>query len=67
MGWIRKIQKHNEKRDRPGKFEKTRRKEWRKEKQEIYRPYATLPQENPLVWEPPPQQKLVDTCFYLTI
>jgi hypothetical protein len=47
---------------------KTRRKEWRKEKQEIYRPHATLPQDGPLVWEPPLQQKkLVDTCFYLTI
>jgi 2'-5' RNA ligase len=48
---------------------KTRRKEWRKEKQEIYRPHATLPQDDgPLVWEPPLQQKkLVDTCFYLTI
>ncbi len=58
MGWIRKIQKQNEKMDnRSQKFEKTRRKEWRKEKQEIYRPHATLPQDGPLVWEPPLQQK----------
>jgi hypothetical protein len=67
MGWIRKIQKHKEKRGRSGKLEKTRRKEWRKEKQEIYWLHATLPQDNPLVLEPPLQQKLVDTCFYLTI
>jgi hypothetical protein len=36
MGWIRKIQKHKEERDRSGKFKKTRRKEWRKEKEEIF-------------------------------
>ncbi len=35
MGQIRKIQKHKEERDRSGKFEKTRRKERRKEKEEI--------------------------------
>jgi hypothetical protein len=35
MGWIRKIQKH-EGRDRSGKSKKTRRKEWRKEKEEIF-------------------------------
>jgi hypothetical protein len=35
MGWIRKIQKQKEERDRSGKFKKTRRKEWRKEKEEI--------------------------------
>jgi hypothetical protein len=36
MGWIRKIQKHREERDRSGKFKKTRRKEWRKENEEIF-------------------------------
>jgi hypothetical protein len=36
LGWIRKIQKHKEERDRSGKFKKTRRKEWRKEKEEIF-------------------------------
>ncbi len=79
MGRIRKIQKHEEKGDRSWKFKKTRRKEWRKEKEEIFFygmwrfPYsscvlhcsetpsgyhhcATLPQENPLVWEPPLQK-----------
>jgi hypothetical protein len=35
MGLIRKIQKHKEERDRSEKFRKTRRKEWRKEKEEI--------------------------------
>jgi hypothetical protein len=35
MGWIRKIQKHKE-RDISGKILKTRRKEWRKEKEEIF-------------------------------
>jgi hypothetical protein len=35
MGWIRKLQKHKE-RDRSGKKFKTRRKEWRKEKEEIF-------------------------------
>jgi hypothetical protein len=34
-GQIRKIQKHKKERDRSGKFKKTRRKEWRKEKEEI--------------------------------
>jgi hypothetical protein len=33
MGRIRKIQNHEEERDRSGKFKKTRRKEWRKEKE----------------------------------
>jgi len=33
---IKKIQKHKEERDRLGKFKKTRRKEWRKEKEEIF-------------------------------
>jgi hypothetical protein len=32
---IRKIQKHKEERDRSGKFKKTRRREWRKEKEDI--------------------------------
>jgi hypothetical protein len=36
MGWIRKIQKHKKERDRSGNFRKTRRKEWRKEKEEIF-------------------------------
>jgi hypothetical protein len=38
MGWIRKIQKHKEERDGTGikKKKKTRRKEWRKEKEEIF-------------------------------
>jgi hypothetical protein len=36
MGQIRKIQKHEEKGDRSGKFKKTRRKEWRKEKEQIF-------------------------------
>jgi hypothetical protein len=35
MGLIRKIQKRKEVRDRSGKFRKTRRKDWRKEKEEI--------------------------------
>jgi hypothetical protein len=35
MGQMRKIQKHKEERDRSGKFKKTRRKECRKEKEEI--------------------------------
>jgi hypothetical protein len=76
MGWIMKIQKHKEARDKSEKFKKTRKKEWRKEKEEIvkymeipilvcspsvgnapgYHPDGTLPQENPLVWEPPLQQ-----------
>jgi len=63
---------HKEERDRSGKFKKTRWKEWRKEKEEIftfvevlilmcsasfgntkgYHLCATLPQENPLIWEP---------------
>jgi hypothetical protein len=34
-GQSRKIQKHKKERDRSGKFKKTRRKEWRKEKEEI--------------------------------
>jgi hypothetical protein len=36
MIWIRKISKHKEERDISGKFKKTRRKEWRKEKEEIF-------------------------------
>jgi hypothetical protein len=36
MGWIRKIQKHKEERDRLGKFIKTRRKECRGEKKDIF-------------------------------
>jgi hypothetical protein len=77
MGQIRKIKKHKEERDRSGKLKKTRRKEWRKEKEENfyihggshpylcvlhgsgmstgYNAHATLPQENPLEWEPPLQ------------
>jgi hypothetical protein len=35
MGWIRKIQKHKEKRHRSGKFKKKRRKGWRKKEEEI--------------------------------
>jgi hypothetical protein len=42
MGLIRKIQKHKEERDRSGKFRKTRRKEWRKEKEEIFT-YVEVP------------------------
>jgi len=75
MGRIRNIQKHKEERDRSGKFQKKRWKEWRKQKENIftfvevlilmcsawvgntkgYHPCATLPQENPLIWEPPLQ------------
>jgi hypothetical protein len=33
MGQIRKIQKHKEERDRSGNFNKTSRKEWRKERE----------------------------------
>jgi hypothetical protein len=36
IGRIRKIQKHKEKRGISGKCKKTRRKEWRKEKEEIF-------------------------------
>jgi hypothetical protein len=36
MGWIRKFQKHKEGRDKSGKFKKTRRKEWRREKEQIF-------------------------------
>jgi hypothetical protein len=36
MRWIRKIQKHKEEMARSGKFKKPRRKEWRKEKEEIF-------------------------------
>jgi hypothetical protein len=36
MGCIKKIKKHKEERDRSGKFKKTRRKEWRKEREEIF-------------------------------
>jgi hypothetical protein len=36
MRWIKKVQKHKEERDRSGKFKKTRRKEWSKEKEEIF-------------------------------
>jgi len=32
MGRIKEIQKHKEKRDKLGKFKKTRRKEWREKK-----------------------------------
>jgi hypothetical protein len=35
MGRIKKMQKHKEERDRSGKFKKTRKKEWMKEKEEI--------------------------------
>jgi len=72
-GMDQKIQKHKEEMARSGKFKKPRRKEWRKEKEEIFyvgggshtRVFsigwehlrATLPQENPLVWGPPLQQK----------
>jgi len=35
-GQIKKIRKHKHERDRSGKFKKTRRKEWRKEKEEIF-------------------------------
>ncbi len=35
MGQIRKIKKHEEERDRSGKKFKTRRKEWRKEKERV--------------------------------
>jgi hypothetical protein len=42
MGWIRKIQKHKEEKDRSGKFKKTRRKEWMKEKEEIFM-YVEVP------------------------
>jgi hypothetical protein len=73
--------------------EKTRRKKWRKEKEEIlfvfnyvhggsqthvfscvlhrsgrhsgYCPRVTLPQENPLVWEPPLQHNMVKLMGYL--
>jgi hypothetical protein len=37
-----KIQKHKEERDTPGKFKKTRRKEWRREKEEIFK-YMEVP------------------------
>jgi hypothetical protein len=33
MEWIRKIQKHKQEMERSGKFKKTRRKEWMKEKE----------------------------------
>jgi hypothetical protein len=36
MGRIKKIKKHKEERDRSGRFKKTRRKEWRREKQYIF-------------------------------
>ncbi len=36
MRRIKKVQKHKEERDRSGKFKKTRRKEWRQEKEEIF-------------------------------
>jgi hypothetical protein len=39
--WIRKLSKHK-KRDISGKFKKTRRKEWRKEKEEIFK-YVEVP------------------------
>jgi hypothetical protein len=42
IGLIRKIQKHKEERDRSGKFRKTRRKECRKEKEEIFT-YVEVP------------------------
>jgi hypothetical protein len=73
MRRIQKVQKHKEESHRSGKFKKTRRKDWRKEKEEIFtylevpsvfsigweRPQllslCDLPQENPLIWEPPLQ------------
>jgi hypothetical protein len=42
MGWIRKIQKHKEERGGSGDFKKTRRKECRKEKEEIFM-YVEVP------------------------
>jgi hypothetical protein len=44
MGSIRKLQKHKES-DRSGNFLKTRRKEWRKEKEEIFfeKTYVEVP------------------------
>jgi hypothetical protein len=36
MRRIKKVQKHKEERDRSGKLKKTRRKEWNKEKEEIF-------------------------------
>jgi hypothetical protein len=36
MRWIKKVQIHKEERDRSGKFNKRRRKERRKEKEEIF-------------------------------
>jgi len=42
MGQMRKIQKHKEERVISGKFKKTRRKEWRKEK-EIFFTYVEVP------------------------
>jgi hypothetical protein len=81
LGRIREIQKHKEERGRSGEFKKTRRKEWRKEKEEIFMyvevpilvcfpsvgntlgvpPSCNLPQENPLIWEPPLQQNSLST------
>jgi len=72
MRRIQKVQKHEES-DRAGNFKKTRRKDWRKEKEELVQtlrfpvyspsvgnalrllPLCDLPQENPLIWEPPLQ------------
>jgi hypothetical protein len=42
MGRIRKNKKHKEERHRSGKFKKTRRKEWRKERKDIFR-YMKVP------------------------
>jgi hypothetical protein len=42
MGWITKIEKHKEEMDKSEKFKKTRRKEWRKEKEEIVK-YVEIP------------------------
>jgi hypothetical protein len=43
MGWIGKIQKHKEERTDQVKILKTRRKEWRKEKEEIFRYMEVVP------------------------
>jgi hypothetical protein len=42
MGWITKIEKQKEEMDKSEKFKKTRRKEWRKEKEEIVK-YVEIP------------------------
>jgi hypothetical protein len=48
MRQIKKVQKHKEERDRSGKNLKTRRKEWKKEKEEIFT-YLQVPK---LVYSP---------------